>query len=155
MQRLQHIKLTGFLAAGEWHFASDDSRVPNADEYRAVFSQLKQLRSLTLQKVYGIDSLLAHLHRAPALRILSIRCLPDNSAGTSKSRLPSLAVLSALLTAAPHLEVELLMPATLDRWTALRPSAAAQDHAASEQQWRELQRMGAEMERVTVVDWQR
>ena len=46
------------------------------------------------------------------------------------------------------------MAAALDRWLALEPSPCEVQRTIFEQQWREFQRMGAELERVSVVDWE-
>jgi hypothetical protein len=162
MRRLQHLKLNICLAAEDGMGAivgnGDLIIAPDADEYRAAFSALEQLQSLTLESVFGISILLPHLHLAPALRLLSIRCEPHRcDTGDLHAPLPNRAVLSALLTAAPQLEVRLLMPATFDRWLALGQSAIVPftpTPAMMKQQWRELQRMAAEMDRVTVVDWE-
>jgi len=64
-------------------------------------------------------------------------------------------VLTALLTATPQLEVRLLLPASLERWTALVQSVGLfkPTPAMMQRQWGELQRMAAESECVTVVDW--
>ena len=65
--------------------------------------------------------------------------------------LPSRVVLSALLTAAPQLEVRLLMAATLERWLALGQSAGP-NRVKFTEQWQELQRMGAEMDGVIIAN---
>ena len=152
MHRLQHLELGSYFAADQWH---DSVVLPDADEYRAAFSALQQLQSLTLERVWGINVLLPHLHFAPALRLLSIVCKPnkvDADADSTFDALPSRHVLSALLAAAPQLEVRLLMPATLGGWLSLHAFASVKHHAVFAHRWRELKRMGAEMERVTVVD---
>lgn len=118
-------------------------------------SDLEQLQSLTLQRVWGISELLPRLLRAPFLRLLSIRCKPDfDGIESTYSSLPDHDVLSALLTGAPQLEVRLLMPATLDRWLTVSRSVGEFAKILYEQQWCELQRMSVEMDRVTVVDWE-
>jgi hypothetical protein len=61
-------------------------------------------------------------------------------------------VLSTLLKAAPRLEVRLLMPVTLNRWLALAEPETGGIRDMFEEQWRELRRIGAELERVTIVD---
>jgi len=149
MRRLRHLELGHCFAAAVWF---GDVEPPGAVDSKAAFSALEQLRSLTLEKVYGINTLLPHLHLVPALRTLSIRCQPnDYDIDSSFSPLPSRAELSALLAAVPQIEVRLIMPAALDGWLALGQSIEA-GRALIEQQWRELQSMGAELERVTVVD---
>ena len=54
--QLRHLELVGlfFIRVGP---------APNADEYRAAFSSLEQLQSLTLEKAWGINAPLPHLHR--------------------------------------------------------------------------------------------
>ena len=94
--------------------------------------------------------MLPQLHRAPALRLLSIRCKSElTGSDPANFPLPSLDALRALPTAAPQLEVQLLLPATLDRWL---ESYRAIIGVSVEQQWLELQRMAADSERVTVVE---
>ena len=60
-----------------------------------------------------------------------------------------------LLTAAPRLEVRLEIPASMDGWRGSdgyrRLAATASDRKDMEDQWRELQRMGAELERVIIA----
>jgi hypothetical protein len=151
MRRLQHLELR------EVHVEDmlTDNIHQSDNELQAAFSELEQLQTLSLDRVYGVNRLLPHLHRAPVLRRLSISCtpVPDSfSSDAIRSLLPSRAVLSALLTAAPQLEVRLLMAATLDRWLAIYSSAGAECRTMLEQQWRELQRMATELERVIIVD---
>ena len=151
IRRLQHLELDDSVA---WGMRIKSVGPPDAGEYQSAFSPLEHLQSLTLESVRGIHALLPHLHRAPTLRLLSIRCKPNSSdIEAATSPLPSFDVLSSLLVAAPQLEVRLLMPATLERWLALGHSIPV-GRAVIEQQWRELQRMAAEMERVSVAGWQ-
>ena len=147
MRQLRHLELVElfFIRVGP---------APDADEYRAAFSALEQLQSLALEKAWGINAPLPHLHLAPSLRLLSIRCEPNRHDILDAASIPGRDGLSALLASAPQLEVRLLLPTTFDRWLALRQPDSAEDHAASEQQWRELQRMGAELDRVSLVDSQ-
>ena len=145
MSRLQHLELTDCVV-------TPLGNPPGPEESRAAFSALEQLQSLLLDRMFGVNRLLPHLHCAPTRRLLSIRCEPDyHDIGGSRSPLPRRDVLSALLTSAPQLEVRLLMPATLDRWLT-RGQSDGVGRAMSEQQWREFQRMGAVMERVIIVD---
>ena len=154
MHQLQHLELVG-VSAGSAHNGAGEP--PDADEYRAAFSALQQLQSLTLQEVWSVNTLLAYLHHVPALRLLCIRCLPYPYPHTDTAYfpLPSRAALSALLTVSPRLEVQLCLAATLDRWLAQRrPADVAHYRAVFEQQWCELKRMTAEMDRVTDADWE-
>lgn len=68
---------------------------------------------------------------------------------------PSREALRRLLAAAPRLEVWLAMAATIEQW---RNRCLYQTHASTasqrdqmDEQWRNLQRMGAELPRVTVI----
>ena len=146
MRQLQHLELFGFAHSGVWVYAGHPSI---AADYQTSFSALEQLQSLALENVVGVDVLLSRLHLAPALRLLSIRCYRSYYGfGDPYCTLPSRDVLRALLTAAPQLEVRLLVPASLEFWMA--------DHkiggrALSEWQWHELHRMDT---RITVVDWE-
>ena len=161
MRRLWRLKLSICLAAGDDLEAivgnGDLIIAPDADEYRVAFSALEHLQSLLLEAVWGINALLPHLHLAPALCVLSLRCEPENfGSDAADSALPRRAVLTALLAAAPKLEVRLLLPATFDRWVAHGQSPAVlfkPTAAMMKRQWHELQRMAAELDRVTVVDW--
>lgn len=145
MRRLQHLELVEYYAA---EVADDAVGPPDADGYRAAFSALEQLHSLTLENACSIDVLQSQLNHASALRILSIRCVPDN--GSDHSSMPSRGSLRALLTPAPHLEVRLLLPATFEGWLALGHPTSRMECT---QQWHELHRVVAELEsdRVTIV----
>jgi hypothetical protein len=125
-----------------------------AEECRAAFSALVGLESLCLKCISGVDLLLPHLAHAPALRTLTIRCASDlPTIADSPGRWnPSRAVLDQLLTAAPLLEVRLQSAASLEEWRGCwTPSVLAADRERIDDQWRELQRIGAEMERVTIA----
>ena len=149
MRQLQHLELQDFYIDDIW-----TGNIQSDNELRAAFSALQQLQSLTLIRVCGVNTLLSHLHRVRALRLLSIRCEPENlGSDDATSTLPGRAVLSALLTAAPLLEVRLLLPATIDLWL-MWDYLIGEDRAVIEQQWRELQHMAVELERVTIVNWE-
>ena len=86
MRRLEHLQLHGVFVASL--LTGDVDRPDN--EYRAACCALEQLHSLTLDEAFGINNLLPHLHRAPALRLLSIRCQPSHyGIGDVHSPLPS------------------------------------------------------------------
>jgi hypothetical protein len=53
MRRLQHLELVDFIAAKS-NLIFINIQPPDADEYRAAFSALEQLQSLTLEKAWGI-----------------------------------------------------------------------------------------------------
>ena len=147
MGRLRHLELADCDVTSE---RADDAEPPGANAYQAFFSALEQLQSLTLD-VCGINRLLPRLHGSPALRLLSIRCRPDDVGSSAEDSLPSCGALRALLTAAPQLSVRLLMPAALDRWLALGQRIGV-DCAVLEQKWHELQRLAAGSDRVTIID---
>jgi hypothetical protein len=126
------------------------------DEYRAAFSCLAQLESLRLMSVNGVDRLLPHLVHAPALRRLIIPCDAQNPevADSLGSTHPSRNELHSLLTAAPLLQVRLAAVASLEEWCEQfwYEESSASQREQIDQQWRDLMRMGAEMERVTIVE---
>jgi hypothetical protein len=131
------------------------AEVGNADECRAAFGALAQLESLCLEDINGVNRLLPHLAVAPALRTLTVACGASNPATTDarKSALPSREAMRRLLAAAPRLKVRLHAP-SLDRWRMALWYFGNDDAAQTEQmdeQWHELQRMGADLERVTAV----
>jgi hypothetical protein len=144
MRRLRHLKLDSFHAQ------------LTVEEYRAAFSALAQLESLRLQWVHGVDRLLPHLAHAPTLRTLTITCKAESPADaeTYGARLPNRDALRQLLAAAPLLQVRLEVPASIETWRKAFCCTHEQTSAQREldEQWRELQRLGAEMERVTVVE---
>jgi len=73
--------------------------------------------------------------------------------GAADSSLPSIDALWTLLTAAPRLEVRLLLSASLDRWMALGQSMQV-DHSVFKRQRRQLRRAAAVLDRVAVIDWE-
>jgi hypothetical protein len=105
------------------HFAVDEhlpSAAPRsidgvdlADSFRA----LKQLHTLQLRCVFGVDLVLAQAHHAPALRHLVIECPKDPS---NLQELPSLAALDCLVRDAPQLLVTLLLPRPFQAARSLR-----------------------------------
>ena len=150
MRQLRHLDLVSPRAHG--------GRL-TADEYRAAFSALARLKSLRLASVKGIVLLLPHLAHAPALRTLTISCEADRpeDAYSFGGTQPSCEVLRRLLTAASLLEVRLELAASIEEW---RGSASYEEGEGDEagpaeqqmdEQWDELQRMAAEMERVTIA----
>ena len=79
MRRLQGLVLKDILAVAADTVidqTGDLMTAPDFDEYpaSAAFSALKQLKSFSLERVYGIDTLLAGLHYAKQLRQLCIHC---------------------------------------------------------------------------------
>ena len=128
-----------------------------AEEYRAAFSALVGLESLCLKCISGVDLLLPHLAHASTLRTLTIRCAsdPPTIADSPGPWNPSRAVLDQLLTAAPLLEVRLQVAASLEEWrgcwTYQTPPVSAADREQIDEQWRELQHIGAELERVIIA----
>jgi hypothetical protein len=150
MRQLRHLELQSFNAER------------TAENYDAAFSALAQLESLRLTGVQRVDVMMPHLAHAPALRTLTIACAAEcpDGADTYGARHPSRDVLYQLLTAAPRLEVLLEVAASIEEWCDYfwyQQDVFFSDEPAAyreqlDEQWRELQRMGAEMERVTVVE---
>jgi len=126
------------------------------DDTRAAFSALDQLESLCLERVNGVDRLLPHLAHAPALRSLTIRCAAEypDTARLYGATQPSREALARLLAAAPLLAVRLSMATSIDQWRDASQfrSARTSDREGMMNQWHELQRMVAELERVVIVD---
>ena len=123
----------------------------------AALSSLARLESLHLKDIRGVDRLLPHLAHAPALRTLTVVCAADEpfSLRVYGPTNPSREALGQLLAAAPQLQVRLLVAASVEEWrtsnTHYKPSAmSAPEWERVGEQWRELQRMGAELERVTL-----
>jgi len=146
LRRLRHLDIDRWNAA---------AAVGDADHWRTAFSALAQLESLRLAGINGVDLLLPHLAHAPALLTLIIVCTPDHpfSIPLYGPTHPSRLELRRLLTAAPRLEVRLQMATSIDQWRALgaHRKGSAPDHEQMDEQWREFQRMAAQLERVTIV----
>jgi hypothetical protein len=129
-----------------------------AEDYRVVFSALAGLQSLRLDFVLRLDLLLPHLAHAPALRTLTCSCAAENPdlVGLIGSMHPGHEALRQLLTAAPRLEVRLEMATSIGEWRGSlcysHGLASALQRGQMDDQWSELQRAAAELERVTVVE---
>ena len=72
MSRLRHLEIADCFAEAEW---VGNFGPAGADEYGAAFSALEQLQSLTLERVYGINFLLSHLHHLAAAAFHSMHTL--------------------------------------------------------------------------------
>ena len=95
---------------------------------------------------------LVKLHRVSSLRLLSIRLAPSDDDIDVPYPLPMGIRLSELLAANPQLEVRLLLPAaTIRRWWALG-GLVREERSWFRQDWRELKRMVARTERITLVE---
>jgi hypothetical protein len=148
LSRLQHLELVECHVSTAW---AGTAGPPSADEYRAGLGALEQLQSLSLS-VNVVRALLPHLHRAPSLRLLSIRCPASGfTHGAALSSLPDPDVLHALVIAAPQLQVQVQVPIGIQRWLTFLASAVG-DLSPRPQGWRELLAVAAEMDRVTIVD---
>ena len=130
-----------------------------AAAHHSAFSSLAQLQSLSLQAVERVDLLLPQLTHAPAMRTLTFACVPDEPYALRTSvapAIPSREALHRLLTAAPLLAVRLEVAASTDEWYESGRYrmffTSEADRQQIGEQWHELRRMGAEMERVTVID---
>jgi len=158
MRQLQHLEIHDFMVAipQDVHARSFIVEMFLPDEYRDAFSALQQLQTLTLRRVIAAHALLRHVPAAKALRLLSIRYLPNADAfrkQPANSPHPNLDPLRQLLTEAPQLQVHLLMPAAVEGSQTVDTSGLMRQRASHEKQRRDLQRMAAELgsERVTVV----
>jgi hypothetical protein len=147
MRRLRHLELGSVQA--------QDS-TQDTDECRAAFGNLAALESLHLRWVYGVDLLLPHIAHAPVLRSLAITCGAQRPTTVERygSAVPSRELLRQLLTASQRLEVLLEAGASIDTWrdSFVYRQASALQREQLDDQWRELQRMAAETERVTIAD---
>jgi len=108
--------------------------------------------------VLRLDLLLPHLAHAPALRTLTCSCAAENPdlVGLIGSMHPGHEALRQLLTAVPLLQVRLEMAVTIEGWRGSfcysHGLASALQRGQMDDQWSELQRAAAELERVTVVE---
>jgi hypothetical protein len=142
------------------------------DEYADAFAAMKQLRTLHLRQVFGVDTLLRHAIAAcgTTLRRLVVEfqtIMQPRSIDLYGSSHPSASVLAAALSRLPpppppsqgphakqSLRVELHMPATLARWR--QAALDAHEHVASlaevvDPQFHALQEC-AKVEQVYIVD---
>lgn len=150
MRQLRHLELMWFMVEGNAEWSPLE-----ADECIAAFTALARLESFRLNRVCGINLLLPHIAHAPALRTLNIRCAAESfrEIDIGGGEHPRRKVVRRLLTAAPQLEVQLEVTSNIETWRSANEYrwASAASCELMDDQWRELQRMGAEMERVTVV----
>jgi len=150
MRQLRHLELC--FQIDSWKPAD----TLQSDECCAAFSGLAGLEALHLSQVAGLDRLLPHLAHAPALRTLTIPCGVEDlrTVASEGATHPSRDALRQLLTAAPRLEVRLQMAATVEKWRKCfwYSGTTVSQRKQMDDQWSELQRMGMEMERVTVVE---
>jgi hypothetical protein len=116
-----------------------------AARYEHAFAALKNLRTLELEAVSGIDDMLPHLHHAPVLRHLTLHLHPENPCNRLQmgSRIPTAGVLSAVLSAVPTLCVTLRSPPEPE-WGATRLWNTPAD------QWVEVCTL-MQLERVTTI----
>jgi hypothetical protein len=131
-----------------------DSMEPQTASARA---SLPSLCEIQLDEVYDAHRLLPLLDAAPTLRVLRWRCCALRYS-EHVYWLPTLEPLSQLLTAAPLLQVELLMPRSLEQWyvPSSEPEASAQTAAElvdlRRRCWDELQQLPTQLPRVRIVD---
>ena len=143
MRRLRHLDLRRFPA---------QTAEPSADAQHSAFSTLARLESLHFKDVRGVDRLLPQLAHAPALRTLTIACAPVQSfSSVHESTQPSREALARLLTAAPLLLLRLQMAVSMAEWRTASVYSSVFVCERMDEQWREFQRMAAQLERVTIV----
>lgn len=130
LSALEDLSLDLFRCRGNGY---QQSAVAPAD-YRASFAALRQLRSLQLIRCDSIDALLPHAAAAPLLRRVRVQPSycdwfePEVSAvGAPCAGVPSAAVLSALLTSAPQLSVQLVLRSDTGAKADARPYKPAPD----------------------------
>ena len=142
------------------------------DEYAEAFAAMKQLRTLHLQQVFGVDTVLRHAIAACGTTLRRIvvdfqTIMEPRSINLYGSAHPSASVLAAALarlpppppaSQGPHAEqslcVELHMPSTLARWRQV--ALDSHEHLASlaevvDPQFHALQEC-AKLEQVCIVD---
>jgi hypothetical protein len=150
-----HFPVDSPMLAQLRHLTIEDFCVYNDSAgHVSALSRLPQVESLRLIRAREIDSLLASLHHAPALRLLVVECSsqhPSQIASEGPSH-PSGAALRSLLTAAPLLQVQLQVP-SLERWNAaMRAQCYITGRILADGQWAPLQQLAADLRpRVTLL----
>lgn len=104
IRQLQRLSLCRFRCSG-W-FADG----PPTAHIAAAFRALHSLRTLELSEIHGVETMMAELHHAPALRLLLIEPLSVTAWWMPRRSCPSLRALALLLRDAPLLEVRLSPP---------------------------------------------
>jgi hypothetical protein len=119
-----------------------------------AWTALRSLREIEFDYVRDGPLVVSVLRSIPTLQLLRWRCrIPEFIV---YSYLPTMVTLRDLMTAAPQLRVELVMPRTFDEWQAqrLRPHASAVDEGMlpyQRRRWDELQQLVTELPRVSVA----
>jgi hypothetical protein len=121
-----------------------------------AWTALRSLREIQLDEVWNINHLLPLLSSAPALRLLRCHCRAPRTLPSSQFFPPCLPVLEPLrrlLTAAPLLQVELLMPLTFDEWNSSTLFGLSEDLMTSRRRcWDELELLPDQLSCVCIAD---
>jgi hypothetical protein len=131
--QLQVLRFSDFVFSSRaWYHTQDTP--PSPADYEFVLRALVHLRGVELENCFGVDTLLLHLHCAPALRRLRIlrRAWEDPVINDSFAQ-PKAPALRTLLTEAPQLQVQLVMSEEQQRayrlWSARAAVASDSDNA--------------------------
>jgi hypothetical protein len=126
----------------------------------SAWAALRSLRELHLGDVFQTNWLLPALSSVPSLRLLRWRRGPPRQYESSLpkqqrfSSLPHLETLHPLLTAAPMLHVELLLPHTFAEWHASTVGRPVSDALTNVQRrvWKQLHQLPSQLPCVCIVE---
>jgi hypothetical protein len=121
----------------------------------SAWAALRSLREIQLDMVPAANRLLVVLSSVPTLRLLRWHCrAPGYAISQHDPFLPPLQLLRSLMTDAPLLQVELVMPRTFDEWQRVCILVAVPDGLTNDQRrrWDELHQLPMELPRVRIVE---
>jgi hypothetical protein len=128
------------------------SRGSVGEQSAQAWTALRSLRELQLDDVHEANGLLAVLTSVSALRSLRWRCRAPRAAEPS-AILPALEPLRQLVTAAPLLQVELLMPRRFDEWRDKSTDTEAEALMTYRRRcWDELQQLPNQLFRARIIE---
>jgi hypothetical protein len=121
----------------------------------SAWAALRSLREIHLDYVVDTHQLLPVLRSAPAIRLLRWRCRASRILPSSSyfhNLLPTLEPLRQLLTAAPLLQVVLLMPTTFEDWWS-RSDRPMEEALSNHQRrcWEELHQLPSQLPRTCIL----
>jgi hypothetical protein len=127
----------------------------------SAWAALRSLRELQLGDVFETNSLLPALSAVPTLRLLRWRRGPPRQYESTAlkqerfSSLPHLESLRPLLTAAPLLQVELLLPRTFAEWQVLAIGPQSELLTIFQRRvWNKLHRLQSELTRLRIIEFE-
>jgi hypothetical protein len=125
-----------------------------AESATNAWTAVRSLREIELDRIYDAPPLLSVLHSIPTLRLLRWHCRIPQFVEVPPY-LPRMSTLDELMRTAPLLRVELIMPRTFDEWYVQRryldPPPTEGMRIYQRQAWNELQPLGTELPRVSIV----